>query len=89
MISVATLFAFGIEPTRVHAQGSARETVPCQPTVVSVAEKPAVASATESTQCTNWISAMEFITPVLLISLALIIYIVHRKHQNKIDKKEL
>jgi hypothetical protein len=89
MISVATLFAFGIKPTRVHAQGAARETVPCQPIIVSVAEKPAVASVTESTQGTNWISAMEFITPVLLTSLALIIYLVHRRHQNKINKKKL
>ena len=31
---------------------------------------------------------MEMITPALLISLVLVIYLVHRKRQNKIDKKE-
>jgi hypothetical protein len=59
-----------------------------QPTLVPVAEQPAVASTTESAIYPNWISAMEFITPVFLIGLVLVIYIVHHRHQTKTDKKE-
>ncbi|MBE0684022.1 MAG: hypothetical protein IH589_19140 [Anaerolineales bacterium] len=42
---------------------------------------------TASNQTRDWSWAMEFITPIILVSLGIILYILHRKHQNK--KKEL
>jgi hypothetical protein len=63
--------------------------VPYEPKPVPVSEQlPSQPPVINSVEFINWISAMEMITPVLLISLGLVIYLVHRRRQNKISKKE-
>jgi hypothetical protein len=36
----------------------------------------------------DWISAMEFISPVVLSSMVIALYLLHRKHHNKHNTKE-
>jgi hypothetical protein len=62
--------------------------VPYQPKPVPAAGQTLITPVTGSTKYFNWISGMEMITPALLIGLVLVIYLVHRRCQNKINKKE-
>jgi hypothetical protein len=35
-----------------------------------------------------WIAAMEILSPAVMVGLVLTVYIVHRKHQNRMDKSK-
>jgi hypothetical protein len=62
--------------------------VPYQPTLVPVDNQTLDTPVNDPAKYFNWISTMEMITPILLISLALTIYLIHHRHQNKNNKKE-
>jgi uncharacterized membrane protein len=44
--------------------------------------------ATQPVKYPGWISAMEIVALILITGLALTIYLVHKRHHNKTNKKE-
>jgi hypothetical protein len=63
--------------------------VPIQPPIAPVTDGSSIESEAEPAKYSNWIAAMEIISPAILVSLVLAVYLVHRKHQNKTKNKEL
>jgi hypothetical protein len=62
--------------------------VPYQPTIVPVTDDSSMASEDEPVNYSNWIAAMEILSPAVLVSLVLAVYLVHRRRQNQTNKKE-
>lgn len=60
--------------------------VPYQPKPVPVIEGSSTVPEDESTNYPNWIAAMEIISPAVLVSLVLAVYLIHRRHQHQTNK---
>jgi len=57
-----------------------------EPTITS--ERSLDAPPGEPAEYPGWISAMEIMTPILILALVLVIYLVRSKRQNKTNKQE-
>lgn len=62
--------------------------VPLQPTAGPVDDETLAAPEDQPASQSNWIAAMEIISPAVLIILVLAVYLIHRKRQHQINKKE-
>jgi hypothetical protein len=62
--------------------------VPVEPTMSSRGNGPLVAPEDQSGSLANWIAAMEIISPAVLVSLVLTIYLIHRRRQHQTNKNK-
>jgi hypothetical protein len=62
--------------------------MPYQPPGAPVADESAMAVEGEPANHLSWIGAMEIISPTLLVSLVLLVYLLHRRHQHQTSKKK-
>jgi hypothetical protein len=62
--------------------------VPFQQTAAPIENGDLLAPEEQSASQPNWIAAMEILSPAVLVSLVLAVYLVHRRRQNQTNKKE-